>query len=123
MRSKAQIKGHPLHPMLIAFPIAFLCGSLLADFVGRFGGWQSFWTMGAYLNIAAIVSGLVAAVPGLIDYFLIVPPNSSAKTRATWHMTVNATALVAFALAWLFRDLATWEPGVGALVLEAVGVV
>ena len=122
MRSKAQIKGHPLHPMLIAFPIAFLCGSLVSDVVGKIGGWSSFWTMGGYLNVAAIVSGLVAAVPGLIDYLLIVPPDSSAKTRATWHLTVNTTALVAFAAAWAFRDLASWEPGIGAVVLEAVGV-
>ena len=33
MRSKAQFKGHPLHPMLIAFPTAFLCGAFVADLV------------------------------------------------------------------------------------------
>src|SRR4051812_47868368 len=76
MRSKAQIKGHPIHPMLVAFPIAFLYGGLLFDAAGRVGGWASAWTTGGYLSLAAVVSGLVAAVPGLIDYLLVVPPDS-----------------------------------------------
>src|SRR5947209_4121297 len=118
MRSKAQFKGHPLHPMLIAFPIAFLCGSLVADLVGRACDWPTVWTTGAYLNLAAIVTGLGAAVPGLVDYFFAIPPNSSAKRRATWHMLVNVAALASFGIAWAFRDLSTLRPGTGALVLE-----
>jgi len=109
--------------MLVAFPIAFLSGSFVADLVGRLGDWPSAWTMGASLNIAAILSGLVAGVPGLIDYFLIVPPNSSGKSRATYHMIVNVSALVCFAIAWAFRDGTTWMPGPGTLVLEGLGLV
>jgi nitrite reductase/ring-hydroxylating ferredoxin subunit/uncharacterized membrane protein len=122
MRSKAHFKGHPLHPMLIAFPIAFLYGGLVADAVGRAGGWPSVWTTGAYLSVAAVVSGLVAGVPGLIDYLSVVPPRSSGKRRATWHMVVNVSALACFALGWVFRDMDTLLPGWGTLLLEAAGV-
>ncbi len=118
MRSKAQLRSHPLHPMLIAFPIAFLFGAPLADVAGRLGGWTSLWDTGAYLSVAAVVSGLVAAVPGLVDYFGVVPPGSSAKRRATWHLVVNVSALVACAAGWVFRDLQTLEPGYGTIVLE-----
>ncbi len=122
MKSRANFKGHPLHPLLIAFPIGFLCGALVADVVGRIAGWPSVWTTGAYLSVAGVVTGLVAAVPGLIDYFAVVPPDSSAKTRATYHMLVNASALVLFAAGWAFRDGTTLMPGYGTLVLQLAGV-
>jgi nitrite reductase/ring-hydroxylating ferredoxin subunit/uncharacterized membrane protein len=123
MKSRASIKGHPLHPLLIAFPIAFLCGALAADAVGLAAGWPSVWTTGAYLSLAGIVTGLIAGVPGLIDYFAVVPPDSSAKKRATYHMAVNVGALALFALGWAFRDATYLTPGYGTLALELAGVV
>jgi nitrite reductase/ring-hydroxylating ferredoxin subunit/uncharacterized membrane protein len=122
MKSKAHVKGHPIHPMLVAFPIAFLVGSLGFDAAGRLWEWPAGWTTGAYLNLAAIATGLAAAVPGLIDYFSVVPPDSSAKTRATQHLLVNSSALTLFALAWVFRDRTSLMPGYGSLLLEAGGV-
>jgi nitrite reductase/ring-hydroxylating ferredoxin subunit/uncharacterized membrane protein len=122
MRSTAQLNGHPLHPALIAFPVAFLYGALLADLAALVGDWPALWATGAFLSVAAVVSGLVAAVPGLIDYLYTVPPDSSAKNRATWHMVVNSTALAAFAVSWAFRDWATLRPDVVVVVLEAAGV-
>jgi nitrite reductase/ring-hydroxylating ferredoxin subunit/uncharacterized membrane protein len=109
--------------MLVAFPIAFLYGSFVFDVLGRLGDWPSVWTAGAYLNLAAILTGLAAGVPGLIDYLGVVPPDSSAKQRATWHMAVNVTALAAFALAWVFRERVTLKPEGAALLLEGLGVV
>lgn len=122
MRSKAQIQGHPIHPMLVAFPIAFLSGALVFDLVGWFTAWRTWWTTAAYLSIAGIATGLVAAVPGLIDYWLVVPPASSGKQRATYHMVVNVTSLVAFIIAWLLRG-PSLAPTAGTLVLEILGIV
>jgi len=121
MRSKAHFKSHPLHPMLIAFPLAFIFGGFVADLAGRAGNWPSLWSTGAYLIVGAVVMGLVAGVPGLIDYLHAVPPGSSCKKRATYHMLVNVSALVCFALGWAFRDLGTLEPGWGTVLLEAAG--
>jgi nitrite reductase/ring-hydroxylating ferredoxin subunit/uncharacterized membrane protein len=122
MRSAAHFKGHPIHPMLIAFPMAFLFGGLVFDLAGKLGGWPSVWATGAYLSIAAVLTGLAAGVPGFIDYLYTVPPDSTGKKRATYHMIVNVSALTAFALGWLFRDRGTFEPGWGAVVLEVAGV-
>src|SRR3954447_26523903 len=122
MKSAAHFKGHPIHAILVAFPIAFLYGSPAFDIAGRLAGWPGGWSTGAYLSLAAIASGLVAAVPGIIDYLNVVPLNSSAKTRATQHMLINSSALIAFAASWVFRDRSTLEPGWGTILLEVAGM-
>jgi nitrite reductase/ring-hydroxylating ferredoxin subunit/uncharacterized membrane protein len=122
MRSAAQIQGHPIHPMLVGFPIAFLFGCFAFDLAGRLGGWPSAWGTGAYLSLAAVGTGLLAAVPGLIDYLRTVPPRSSGKKRATQHALVNGSALTACLVGWAFRDWGTLEPGWATVALEAASV-
>jgi nitrite reductase/ring-hydroxylating ferredoxin subunit/uncharacterized membrane protein len=108
--------------MLIAFPIAFGVGAPVADLVGVSAGWPTVWAAGAYLSAAAVVAGLIAGVPGFIDYLYTVPPDSSAKKRATWHLCVNLTALTLIGLGWVFRDLGSLRPGTWTLLLEIAGV-
>ena len=123
MKSKAVLLGHPAHPMLIPFPIAFLSGGFLFDAAGWLRDAPPLWTTGAHLTLAGIVTAVVAALPGLIDYFYTVPPESSAKTRATKHMLVNLTAVALFAIAWWIRGDAGAHPGFGVLGLELIGLV
>jgi nitrite reductase/ring-hydroxylating ferredoxin subunit/uncharacterized membrane protein len=122
MRSTATLKNHPIHPMLVAFPIAFGVAAPVLDLVGVLGGWPTVWSAGAYLAAAAVVGGLAAGVPGLLDYLYTVPPDSSAKSRATWHMGVNLTALALIAVGWAFRDFHSLRPGALTVVAEAAGV-
>jgi uncharacterized membrane protein/nitrite reductase/ring-hydroxylating ferredoxin subunit len=122
MKSKAVLLGHPLHPMLIPFPFAFLTGALAFDAAGWLGDEPSWWTTGGHLQLAGIAAALVAAVPGLLDYFYTVPPDSSAKTRASKHMMVNLTAVGLFAAAWWARDGAAARPDLIVLALEVVGL-
>jgi nitrite reductase/ring-hydroxylating ferredoxin subunit/uncharacterized membrane protein len=122
MRSKASYKGHPIHPALIPFPFAFLYGALFFDLAGRLAERPSWWTTGAHLSLVGIVAALVAAVPGFIDYFNTVPPNSSGRRRATRHMLANLGAVALFVVAWVARGPAEAVPGVAVLALEAIGV-
>jgi nitrite reductase/ring-hydroxylating ferredoxin subunit/uncharacterized membrane protein len=122
MRSKASFRGHPIHPALIPFPFAFLYGAFGFDLVGQLCERPSWWTTGGYLGLIGIAAALVAAVPGLIDYFGTVPPRSSGKARATKHMVVNLAAVVLFALAWAIRGDASVEPDTAILALEGVGL-
>lgn len=122
MRSKASYKGHPIHPALIPFPFAFLYGAFFFDLLGRLAARPSLWTTGSYLSLVGIIAALVAAVPGFIDYFTTVPPNSSGKRRATKHMLANLTAVILFAAAWAVRGDAEAFPGAAVLVLEGLGV-
>ena len=96
MKSKAVWLGHPIHPMLIPFPFAFLTGAVLFDAAGWFRDVPSWWTTGGHLNLAGVATALLAAIPGLIDYFYTVPPDSSGKARATRHMAANLSAVVIF---------------------------
>ena len=66
-RSTAQIDGHPIHPMLIPFPIVCFVLTLLADLVfwktsNDFWFTASLWLLGIGLIVAAL-----AAIMGLID--------------------------------------------------------
>jgi uncharacterized membrane protein/nitrite reductase/ring-hydroxylating ferredoxin subunit len=121
MRSRANIKGHPIHPALIPFPFAFLVGGFAFDAAGVVLDRSALWTTGAYLALAGIGAALIAAVPGFIDYLFTVPPNSSAKSRATKHMLLMLTAVGVFVLAWVLRGNADAEPEMLQLLLEATG--
>lgn len=121
MRSKASFRGHPIHPMLIPFPIAFLTGALAADVVGLLLDNEDLWTAAWYLTIAGVVMALVAAVPGVIDYLHTVPPRSSGKKRATKHAIANLSAVGIFTLCWILRGGPGVAPDLAIVVLEGVG--
>jgi len=104
--------------MLVSLPIAFIVGGFAFNLAGKLSGWPGLYSAGAYLSVAAIGSGLLAAVPGVIDYYRAVPPRSSAKGRAGLHAIVNSSALLAVGLGWIGRDTSTLEPGWGTVALE-----
>lgn len=103
MKSKASFKGHPLHPILVSFPIAFFIGTLGFDLLGLIYNRMDFHNTAKYLEIAGIGFALLAAIPGIIDYIFIVPPKSSAKKRGTKHALINLLMLVFFATALVLR--------------------
>jgi nitrite reductase/ring-hydroxylating ferredoxin subunit/uncharacterized membrane protein len=119
MRSRASFKSHPIHPALIPFPFAFLTAALIFDVIGVIAGRPAFCATAAHLEVAGIAAGLLAAIPGVIDYIYTVPPHSSGKTRATRHAIGNVSAIVLFSAAFLVRGDAT--PGTGAVILELLG--
>lgn len=92
IKSTASIAGHPIHPMLIPFPIAFLTGALVTDLVF----WVTevaFWArMSLWLLVAGLIMGGVAASVGMIDFFTIERARS--HTAGWLHLGSNAAALV-----------------------------
>jgi uncharacterized membrane protein/nitrite reductase/ring-hydroxylating ferredoxin subunit len=120
MRSRASVKGHPIHPALIPFPFAFLYGAVIFDVLGLLADHPGWRATGGYLAVAGILAALIAAVPGFIDYLYTVPPNSSGKARATRHMTVNLGAVALFTIAVWLR-VALPETPVPSLALELIG--
>lgn len=122
MKSTAQIKGHPIHPILVTFPVAFFTGTLIFDILALANSRYDFAFAASCMQITGVVSALLAAVPGIIDYFFTVPPNSSGKKRATQHGLLNVLNVVIFFAAWLLkRNLAA--PAAVILAMEVVGFV
>ena len=107
--------------MLIPFPVAFLTGAFVLDAAGTLTDRAAWWTTGGHLVALGILTALLAAVPGLIDYFYTVPPKSSGKQRATRHMLANLGAVALFAMAWFLRGEPATPPSLAALGLEALG--
>ena len=121
MKSKSILFGHPAHPMLIPFPLAFLTGAFLFDAAGWLTDSPGLWTTGGHLAPLGIAAALLAAIPGLVDYLYTVPPNSSGRERATKHMLANLTAVALFVVAWLIRgELATGST-LPVLAIEGAG--
>src|SRR5690242_8026956 len=96
MASPASVKKHPLHPILVAVPIGLWVFALVCDTVAASGGTGAWRSVALYCVAGGIVGAVLAAVPGLIDYFSI---NEAAMKRiATFHLVVNVCALVVFAI-------------------------
>jgi uncharacterized membrane protein len=92
MSSPASIKGHPLHPILVALPIGLWIFSLISDLIFKFGYGGPVWNDVAFCTIAGgIVGALIAALPGLIDLVGIENPKS--KSIGVWHMVINLLAV------------------------------
>ena len=91
-RSTARFAGHPLHPMLIPFPLAFLFGALASDLVYWRTG-AAFWaTASFYLLAAGIAGALLAALAGFTDFF--GDRRIRALGHAWQHMIGNLLAVV-----------------------------
>lgn len=121
MKSRISIKGHPVHPVLVAFPTAFLTGALVFDLLAFFCPGTDFGATATYLELLGLLTGLAAAVPGVVDLFTVLPPQSSAKKRGYTHGILNVSMMALFALALVVR----LNMGMNLLVicLEAIGFI
>lgn len=120
MASPASIKKHPLHPMLVALPIGLWVFALVCDIVAAAGGTAIWSAVARYCVAGGIVGAVIAAVPGLIDYFSI--DEAAMRRIANFHLLVNLGAALLFAInLWLRFSLASGS--VVPLILSIVGVI
>ncbi len=125
MYSKIKIAGHPVHPMLIAFPVVCYTGTL-AGFAVYAANGHLFWlNLAIALSVAGVGGAVLAAIPGLADWALGIPRDSAAKMIGLVHAGLNVAALGLFAAA-LASYVTDWNgPAVSAtlgIVLSSVGV-
>ena len=123
MSTPASIAKHPIHPMLVAFPIGLWVFSVIADLVTYFGGGPAWKDVAFYTLGGGIVGAVLAAVPGFIDFLTIT--DRAARRTAIVHLISNVTALVLFAVSfWLrWRGTVGFAPiGVSIVALVSVSV-
>lgn len=121
-RSTASIAGHPIHPMLVPFPIACFVGALLTD-ITYWRTAEMMWSdFSAWLLVAGLVSGGLAALAGLVDFLA----NRAIRSRsAAWvHLIGNVLVLGLSLLNAFVHSRDAWVSVVPTgLALSAVVVV
>jgi len=121
MSRGARLLGHPIHQMLIVFPLGLLATSVVFDIVHLATG-NGFWALLSYWMIASgVIGGVAAGLFGLIDW-LTVPPGTRARAIGAWHGIGNVVVLGLFAASWFYRlNVSADHPPVMAVALSCVG--
>ena len=121
IESTAQVAGHPLHPMLVPFPIASIALALLADLI-YLGTLNPFWAQGSYwLLVIGLITGLIAGVAGLTDFLTSQPIR---RLNEAWIHAIGNAGVIVLVLINLYVRWADPVAGVtsGGLVLSIITV-
>lgn len=120
MESKATLLGHPIHQMLVAFPLGLLGASVVFDLLAIALGQPTLALVAYYVLAGGVLAGLVAAPFGFIDWRAI-PHGTRARRVGAMHGGGNVLMLSLFALSWWLRwEDAVWPPR-EAVLLSLLG--
>jgi uncharacterized membrane protein len=121
METTASIKKHPLHVMLIAFPIGLWGFSLICDLIYFFHWGGSEWETVAYFTMAGgIITALLAAIPGFIDLLSITEPKL--RRIGITHMVINLAIVVLYVVNFFMRRNTNVDMKI-PLILSIVGII
>ncbi len=102
MESQAKAAGHAIHQQLIVFPLGLLATAVVFDVLGLATDNPNFAIASHYMIAAGVLTGLLAAVFGVIDY-LAIPTGTRARRIGALHGIGNVGVLALFAVSWLLR--------------------
>jgi uncharacterized membrane protein len=120
MESRIKLAGHPVHQMLIVFPLGLLATAVVFDVIFLVTG-RAIWAQTAFYMIGAgVVTGVAAAMPGTLDW-LPIPRGTRAKRIGLIHGVGNTVVVALFALSWYLRWDNPVAPPTGAVVAGLLG--
>lgn len=95
------LAGHPIHPMLVAFPIAYLLGALGSDLAFWWSG-DPFWArVSLWIIGIGLLMGILAALAGVLDFMLVAEIR---RHVTSWsHFLAAVTMLALTAANWWLR--------------------
>ena len=121
MESRVKLFGHPVHPMLIVYPLGLLSMAVIFDILHLIFGNRLLPTASYYMIAAGVLGGLLAAIFGFIDW-LALPNNSRAKNIGLWHGLGNVLIVGLFSASWFMRgNNVDFVPDGFALILSFAG--
>lgn len=112
--------GHPIHQMLIVFPLGLLATSVIFDILYFTRNEAEFAIAAYYMTAAGIVGAVLAAIFGLADW-LNVPAGTRAKSVGLWHGGGNIVITLLFLTSWYLRR-GTFVPTSTTFTLALIGV-
>jgi uncharacterized membrane protein len=121
VRSRARFLGHPVHPVLITFPLGLLPIAVVFDLMAWISGTTLWADLAFYLIAAGTLGGLLAAVFGLIDW-LAIPRGTRARAIGAWHGLGNLLVVTLFAISWALRVMYSSGPVSRLLALIGLGI-
>lgn len=120
MEARAKLFGHPIHQMLIVFPLGLLATAVVFDVIFLVTD-NPAWAQSAFYMIGAgVITGLLAAVPGTVDW-MAIPRGTRAKRIGLIHGVGNVIVVTLFALSWYLRREDPALPPTGAVVGGLLG--
>jgi uncharacterized membrane protein len=119
MESRAKFLGHALHQQLIPFPLGLLGMAVVFDLLAALFDRDGLARAADYMIIAGIITGLIAAVFGAIDWAAI-PDGTRAKRVGTLHGAGNVVVIALFTLAYILRRNDPANPDTLVLLIEIV---
>lgn len=121
MESRTKLLGHPVHPMLIVYPLGLLSTAVVFDVLYLATSNVDFATFSFWALAGGLVGGLAAAVFGLIDW-MAIPKGTRAKRVGAVHGGGNLVVVLLFALSFVMRlDGAAYLPDVLPFGLALMG--
>jgi uncharacterized membrane protein len=122
MESRAKFLGHPVHPMLIVYPVGLLSAAVIFDLLYLLTGNEQLATFSFWAIAAGLVGGLAAALFGLVDW-LAIPRGTRAKRLGMFHGLGNLVVVGLFVLSFLTRTGdPTYLPDTTPLLLGLLGI-
>jgi uncharacterized membrane protein len=120
MISKANLAGHPIHPILVTIPVGLWIFSLACDIIYRATGNTMWDTVALYSLAGGVIGALLAALPGFFDLYFL--PASQAKRIGLWHMTINLCLVTAYVINYFWR-LNVEPAAIGPMILSILTVI
>jgi uncharacterized membrane protein len=121
MESRLKLLGHPVHPMLIVFPLGLLATAVVFDVLYVITSNRDLATFSFWAMVAGIVGGLLAAVFGLLDW-MAIPKDTRARRIGAIHGVGNVVVVGLFALSLLTRwNSPAYLPDILPLVFALLG--
>ena len=121
MESRLKLFGHPVHPMLIVFPLGLLATALIFDILYVGTGNEDLATFSYWALIAGIIGGLLAAIFGALDW-LGIPSGTRAKRIGAFHGVGNLVVTRLFLAALIARwGRPAYLPDILPMVLALLG--
>lgn len=121
MDSKARLLGHPVHQMLVVFPLGLFGGSFAFDMAALALDNPTLAVVAFWLIVGGLVGALAAAPFGVIDATAI-PPGTRAARIALLHGAGNGLVTALFAGSWWLRRGHEADPGGAAIALSGAAV-
>jgi uncharacterized membrane protein len=122
MKSRIRTLGHPVHPMLIVFPLGLFVTATVFDLIRLISNNGTFGQVGYWDIVAGLIGAVLAAATGLADWTAI-PAGTRAKRIGLLHGSANAVVAVLFLISWLVRmNNVDHVAGAGVFVLQVVAV-